>query len=499
MSSNNTKLKLRPIMFVGTGSDVGKSIINAAFCRIFKQDGYNPAPFKAQNMSLNSYATPEGGEIGRAQAVQAEAAGIACHTDMNPILLKPLNNMAAQIILHGKAIGNQTAQEYFYKEDRDKLFKEAMEAYHRLEKKYNPMVIEGAGSISEINLRDKDITNMRVAIEAGAAAFLVTDIDRGGVFGSVVGTLQLLTPEERNHIKGIIINKFRGDIELFKDGRQMLETLTGKPVIGVIPYFTDIIIEDEDSVALETKRNTYQQNKINIAVVLVRHMSNFTDINVLSNWDGVNLYFAATPEDLKLADLIIIPGSKSTINDLMDLKKRGLADSIINAHKQGKGIYGICGGYQMMGMEILDPDQIEGTHVKVEGLGMLPVKTIITGEKTVQQRDFYFRGNKKEKCHGYEIHMGVTNVLSGDENPLLEFSNGSSEGYYKDDKTWGTYVHGIFDNESVIKSVLTSIGNETKPEIRFSHGSFKEMQYNKLATLIKSNLDMDRVYEILSA
>jgi adenosylcobyric acid synthase len=257
-------------MFVGTGSDVGKSIINAAFCRIFKQDGYSPAPFKAQNMSLNSFATTEGLEIGRAQAVQAEAAGIPCSVDMNPILLKPLSNMNAQVVLNGKPLGNKSAQEYFLGTDREFLFNEAMKAFSRLEEKFNPIVVEGAGSISEINLRDKDITNMRVAIEKNADVYLVADIDRGGVFASVYGTIQLLTKEEKKQLKGIIINKFRGDIKLFEEGKKMMEELCKLPVVGIVPYYNNIIIEDEDSVVLDKKLRQKQEGKVNIAVVFAQ-------------------------------------------------------------------------------------------------------------------------------------------------------------------------------------------------------------------------------------
>ena len=271
-------VRLKPIMFVGTCSDAGKSVINAAFCRIFKQDGYHPAPFKAQNMSLNSYSTPEGGEMGRAQVVQAEACGIAPHTDMNPVLLKPTNDKSSQVVLNGRPVGNMSARDYFGMQNRkEELFEEAVEAFHRLESRYSPIVLEGAGSISELNLRDRDITNMRMAERAGAATFLVADIDRGGVFGSVYGTIALLKPEERALMKGIIINKFRGDASLFDDGRKIIEDLTGVPVVGVIPWFRDIKIEEEDSVALDMKRNTYRDGKINVAIILLKRMSNFTD------------------------------------------------------------------------------------------------------------------------------------------------------------------------------------------------------------------------------
>ena len=347
-------------MFVGTGSDVGKSVVNAAFCRIFKQDGYTPAPFKAQNMSLNSYATPNGLEIGRAQAMQAEACGIACNSDMNPILLKPTSYTASQVILNGKSLGNKSASEYFLKTDRDWLFSEAMKAYHRLNEQYNPIVIEGAGSISEINLWDKDITNMRVAIEADASVFLIADIDRGGVFASVYGTITLLPENERKLIKGIIINKFRGDISLFSDGKKIIEDLTGIPVVGIIPWFRDIFIDDEDSVVIDSKQQFAKDNKINIAVVLLKHMSNFTDFNYLERIPEVHLFYAANPSDIEKADIVIIPGSKNTISDMQYLRNSGMAKAILNAHTAQKAVYGICGGYQIMGAEIRDPQHIEG-------------------------------------------------------------------------------------------------------------------------------------------
>ena len=282
--------RLHPLMFAGTGSDVGKSIISAAFCRIFKQDGYRPAPFKAQNMALNSYATPEGLEIGRAQAVQAEAAGVPCHTDMNPLLLKPQSDCTSQVVLNGRPIGNRSAYGYFHKEGREELRREVCAAYDRLSKKYNPVVLEGAGSISEINLREVDLVNLPMAMYAGADVILVADIDRGGVFASVYGSVMLLTPEERKHVKGILINKFRGDIRLFESGVKMLEELCGIPVVGVVPYYKDIYIEEEDSLALATKSLQAEQGKVNIAVVLLRHLSNFTDFNVLERDPRVHLF-----------------------------------------------------------------------------------------------------------------------------------------------------------------------------------------------------------------
>ena len=333
---------LKPIMFVGTCSDAGKSVINAAFCRIFKQDGYSPAPFKAQNMSLNSFSTPEGGEMGRAQVVQAEACGIAPHTDMNPVLLKPTSDKGSQVILNGRPIGNMSAHDYFgMKLQKEDLFKEAQAAFDRLKSQYNPIVLEGAGSISEINLRDRDITNMRMAIYAQADTYLVADIDRGGVFGSVYGTIALLKPEERKLVKGIIINKFRGDISLFEEGRKIIEELTGIPVVGIIPYFRNIKIEEEDSVALEMKTNTYQDGKINVAIILLKRMSNFTDFDVLEMDSRFNAYYTNNVEEIEKADIILLPGTKNTLADLQSIRANGTAEAIVRAYKNGKKVIGI--------------------------------------------------------------------------------------------------------------------------------------------------------------
>lgn len=488
--SNST---LRPIMFVGTGSDVGKSIINAGFCRIFKQDGYSPAPFKAQNMSLNSFAGIDGLELGRAQAVQAEACGIEPLSEMNPILLKPTSHQNAQVVLNGKPIGNQSAKEYFLGTDRDALFAEAMKAYEKLARQYNPMVIEGAGSISEINLRDKDITNMRVALEVDAAVILIADIDRGGIFASVYGTLELLPPDERALVKGILINKFRGDIDLFAKGKRMLEQLTGVPVVGIVPYFQDIHVDDEDSVVIDHKSGKTREGLMNVAVVLLRHMSNFTDFNVLERIPEINLFYTANPEEIEKADVVIIPGSKNTIADLDNLRKSGLAKAILNSHQKGNAVYGICGGYQMMGHEIHDPEQVEGSVTFMPGLGILPVITTLTDEKKTVQSTFTFR-NDPGNCLGYEIHMGQTELLAGE--PLTQLADGSPDGCFLNEKTWGTYLHGIFDNLPVIQSVLRSCGKETRLQ-EFNYPEYKNEQYNKLAELLRESCDMEYVYSIL--
>ncbi len=480
-------------MFVGTGSDVGKSVINAAFCRIFLQDGHSPAPFKAQNMSLNSYASAEGLELGRAQAVQAEACGIPCLSAMNPILLKPTSHQNAQVVLNGKPMGNQSAREYFMHTDREFLFSEAMKAWHSLNEKYNPMVMEGAGSISEVNLWDKDITNMRVAVETDAAVILVADIDRGGVFGSVYGTIQLLPEHERKLVKGILINKFRGDISLFEEGRKILEQLTGIPVLGVVPYFNDIHIEQEDSVVIDYKHGSSQNGQLNVAVVLLRHMSNFTDFNVLEQMPGVNLYYTAHPDELAKADIVLVPGSKNTIADLMHLRERGLAQAIVQAHRNGKAVYGICGGYQILGLEIRDPHHVEGEVEQMPGLGLLPVITTLTEEKHTVQTQFHF-SSSEEICKGYEIHMGQTELQAG--QALCTLADGTPEGCFVSPKLWGSYIHGILDNSAVLTEIMQANG-ASDDRLSFDYAAFKEEQYNKLADHVRQHVDMDYLYSVL--
>lgn len=482
-------------MFVGTGSDVGKSVVNAGFCRIFKQDGYSPAPYKAQNMSLNSYATPEGLEIGRAQAVQAEACQIPCHTDMNPVLLKPTTNKSAQVVLNGKPIGNQTAYEFFMGNNRHELFEEVKKAFFSLESRYSPIVMEGAGSISEINLRTRDITNMSIAIAAQAQTFLVADIDRGGVFASVYGSILLLTEEERKRIKGIIINKFRGDIKLFEEGKTMMEELCGVPVVGIIPYYQDIHIEEEDSVMLQTKFSQAAEGKVNVAVVLLKKMSNFTDFNVLERDERVHLFYTNNIDEIAKADIIILPGSKSTIADLNDLRKNGVAKAVVQAYKQNKTVIGICGGFQMMGETIEDPYQVESTQEFTPGLGILPVKTVLAENKVTEQVRFSFK-NDERKCQGYEIHMGESEIASSDAKPLALTETGKQDGCWLNDNCWGTYIHGILDNQQVVDDLLAPFADKIG-EKSFDYAAFKEEQYDKLADHIRKYVDMDYIYEQL--
>ena len=494
------KNRLHPIMFAGTGSDVGKSIVAAAFCRIFRQDGYSPAPFKAQNMALNSYATPEGLEIGRAQAVQAEAAGIPCHTDMNPLLLKPQSDHTSQVVLNGKPIGNRHAYDYFRKEGRAELRVAVCEAYDRLSERYNPIVLEGAGSLAEINLRDSDLVNMPMAMHAKADVILVGDIDRGGVFASVYGSLVLLTPEERKRVKGIIINKFRGDIRLFESGIKMLEELCGIPVLGVIPYYKDIHIEEEDSVVLATKAIQAEKGKVNVAVVLLRHISNFTDFNVLERDPRVHLFYTNNVDELDKADIILLPGSKSTIDDLYELRRNGVAQAIIRAHRRGATVMGICGGYQMMGQQILDPDHVEGELEALPGLGLLPMVTRMSGEKVTRQVKFQLHRGGDEAMHGYEIHMGVTTAIEGEKvQPLTLMENGETDGCLVNETCMGTYIHGILDNASFIDFLLQPHAHKlTEEATAFDYQQFKEQQYDKLADHVRAHVRLPLIYQILT-
>ena len=467
---------LRSVMLVGTGSDVGKSVLSTALCRIFLQDGYSPAPFKAQNMALNSYATPDGLEIGRAQAVQAEACGLPPHTDMNPLLLKPNSEHTTQVVLNGRPVGNRSAYDYFRREGREELRSAVHAAYDRLASRYNPIVMEGAGSVSELNLRDTDLVNMPMARYADADVLLVADIDRGGVFASCYGSIMLQTPEDRRRIRGIIINKFRGDIRLFDDGCHMIEELCGVPVLGVVPMFRDIVIDEEDSVALEQKNRRPERGRTNVAVVLLRHISNFTDFGVLERDERANLFYTNNPVDLEQADIIILPGTKATLDDLLALRRNGMAQAIIAANREGKTVVGICGGFQMLGQTVCDPDGIEGSIEELPGLGLLPIHTTMTAEKTTRQVEFRFNG---QLCQGYEIHQG----RSDNEASVLH------EGH-----CIGTYIHGFLDNAPVLDFLLRE--KSVRPDARSLH-DFREEQYDRLADHVRRHVDISKLYDIM--
>ncbi len=473
--------RLHPVMLAGTGSDVGKSVVAAAFCRIFRQDGYHPAPFKAQNMALNSYATPDGLEIGRAQAVQAEAASVACHTDMNPLLLKPQSDHSSQVVLHGKPIGSKSAYDYWRRGSSEIDFRaEVCAAFDRLASRYNPIVMEGAGSISELNLRDTDLVNLPMARHAKADVLLVGDIDRGGVFASVYGSIALQSAADRRLIKGIIINKFRGDMSLFAEGRKMLEDICRVPVLGVIPYYHDIHIEEEDSVSLQQKQRQMAEGKVNVAVVLLRHISNFTDFDVLERDPRVNLFYTSNTTDISQADIIILPGTKTTLDDLLELRRNGCAQAIQRAHREGRMVVGICGGYQMLGQSIDDPEGIEGTVARLPGLGLLPIHTTMTATKQTRQVTFRFDG---KECRGYEIHQGVSDT---------------SEAVLQAGHCIGTYIHGFLDNAPVIDYLLGGLCAEKCQPVAFDYQAYKEEQYNRLADHVRRYVDMDRIYQILT-
>jgi adenosylcobyric acid synthase len=446
-------------------------------------------------MALNSFATPEGLEIGRAQAVQAEAAGVPCHTDMNPLLLKPTTDTVCQVVLNGKSIGNQHAFDYFTSNNKANLRKEVCAAFDRLKTRYNPIVIEGAGSISEINLREVDLVNMPMAAHAGASVILVADIDRGGVFASVYGSVMLLTEDERKLVKGILINKFRGDIRLFESGIKMIEDLCKIPVIGVIPYFRDIYIEEEDSVMLHTKNQFAKEGKVNIAVVLLQHMSNFTDFNPLEQDERVHLFYTNQPKDLESADIIIVPGTKSTLHDLQILRRDGMAQAIIQAKNDGKTVLGICGGYQMLGAELSDPNGIESDIQQLPGLNLLPLRTTLEGEKITRQVRFTFHTGKIN-CGGYEIHNGRTEILSADAQTLNILEDGSEDGCING-KCLGTYIHGILDNAGFVDYLVQPYLAQKSVGTSFDYLKFKEEQYDKLAAHVREHVNMDLVYSMI--
>ena len=481
------------IMVQGTMSGAGKSLLCAALCRIFAQDGLRAVPFKSQNMALNSFVTKDGLEMGRAQVVQAQAAGVEPDVRMNPILLKPSSDVGSQVIVNGEVRGQMKASEYF--RTKRQLVPNILKAYDSLAEEADVIVIEGAGSPAEINLKSEDIVNMGLAEMVDAPVLLVGDIDRGGVFAQLYGTVELLEEKERRRIKGLVINKFRGDASLFEEGRNLLKELTGIPVVGVIPWFRDIKIEEEDSVALDMKNNTYKDGKINVAIILLKRMSNFTDFDVLEMDPRFNPYYTNNIDEIEKADIILLPGSKNTLSDLQSLRANGIAMAIIRAHKAGKKVIGICGGYQMMGVRLEDPESIEGNIPAIPGLGLLPQCTVIEQEKITRQSDFAFLPSSENKdCKGYEIHMGRTTLL-GDapEQPVARLEDGRTDGYYLNNRCWGSYMHGILDNPAVLDNLAEGFDTETTTG-PFDYAAFKEEQYDKLAALVREHVDMEYIY-----
>lgn len=491
------------IMVQGTASNAGKSVLVAALCRIFKQDGYKVAPFKSQNMALNSFITDDGLEMGRAQVMQAEACNIKPDVRMNPILLKPTSDCGSQVILNGKSIGNKTAKEYFKNKSALKPF--IKQTFNSLANDFDIIVIEGAGSPAEINLKQDDIVNMGMAKLANAPVLLVGDIDRGGVFASLYGTVKLLEQDEQDRICGLIINKFRGDKEILSSGLDMLEDLTKKPVLGVVPYIP-LDIDDEDSLSsrLDNKNSV---NLINIAVIKLPHISNFTDFDPLSRTNGVGLNYVERPEQLENADLIIIAGTKNTISDLKWLRENGLEAQILKCHARNIPILGICGGYQMMGQLISDPENTEGGG-QINGIGLLPVKTVFCKNKTTTQAtgnilniDGIFSSLSSKNTIGYEIHMGETKLLEG-AKPFQILKRGKMEifdGCYNNN-VYGTYLHGIFDNSEITLSLINAIAKKKNISIENNHINlyeYKQIQYDKLADLVRNSLDINKIYSIM--
>lgn len=490
----------KAIMVQGTMSNAGKSLVCAGLCRVFKQDGYRVAPFKAQNMALNSFITEEGLEMGRAQVVQAEACGIAPSVRMNPILLKPVTDMGSQVIVNGEVRGNMSAAEYYA--IKRSLVPDIRRAYHSLAENYDIIVLEGAGSPAELNLKQDDIVNMGMARLAKAPVLLVGDIDRGGVFAQIYGTIALLEEEEQSMVKATIINKFRGDAGLLSPGLSILKKLTGKPVAGVIPYLT-LDLEDEDSLAERLTRKT-PGAVIDIAVVRLPRLSNFTDFAAFEATPGVGVRYVGSTDELGNPDMVILPGTKSTISDLKWLRECGLEASIKKLASHGMVVFGVCGGYQMLGRYIVDREGVEGGGT-IEGMGLLPVNTEFAAEKRrtrtaakVLQTEGILGRLTGADLEGYEIHMGRTSLTQG-AKPFLLLADGVTDGCVYGN-VYGSYLHGFFDSAVCRDAVYSALCEKkgVSPVVKaFDLKAYKETQYDLLAEGIRENLDMKRIYQIL--
>ncbi len=478
------------IMVQGTMSNVGKSILCAGLCRVFRQDGYRVAPFKSQNMALNSFITADGGEMGRAQVVQAFAAGVEPDVRMNPILLKPTTDVGSQVIVGGKALGNMHAVEY-YRRKRD-FIPAVMEAYNSLAADYDIIVIEGAGSPAEINLKQDDIVNMGFAKLVDAPVLLVGDIDPGGVFAQLYGTISLLEPDERERVRGLIINKFRGDLSILEPGIDMLEKLCGVHVAGVLPYL-HLDIDDEDSLSTRFS-NSMTRRTIDVAVIKLPRISNFTDFSPFERYEDVSLRYISRPDELGAPDLVIIPGTKSTISDLMWMRQNGLEAAVKKLSSAGVPIFGICGGYQMLGRTISDPEHVETAAAEsIDGMGLLGFDTVFEGEKvqrqtsgTLPQVDGIFSALGGLEYTGYEIHMGRGG------GGVLENSG----------CVYGSYIHGIFDSDRITDAILAALCKKKGVDFAslgsYDAEGYRERQYDLLADAVRAGLDMDFVYRVLN-
>lgn len=494
----------KAIMVQGTMSNAGKSVLVAALCRIFKEDGYKVAPFKSQNMALNSFITKEGLEMGRAQVAQAEAAGVEPSVLMNPILLKPTNDTSSQVIVNGEVWENMSAKEY-YKQKRV-LVPEVKKAFNKLSEENDIIVIEGAGSPAEINLKENDIVNMFMAKMADAPVLLVGDIDRGGVFASLVGTMALFDDDEKQRVKGLVINKFRGDESILSPGLKTLEEITGKNVVGVVPYL-DVDIDDEDSLTERFDRKN-EPALIDMAVIRTPRISNFTDFSVFESVSGVKVRYVKNPDDLGNPDMIFLPGTKNTMEDLLWMRQNGLEAKIKKLAAAGKAIFGICGGYQMLGETLSDPYGVEhgGT---MAGMALLPTETVFEKDKirtrvdgTFNNVDGIFSGLKGLNLEGYEIHMGTTKINGGINMTSLKSLNGEEKiDGLSNGNVYGSYVHGIFDKEGVANEIVSALlkakGLDDTEAKSVNVEEYKEEQYVKLAKGVRKALNMKKIYEML--
>jgi adenosylcobyric acid synthase len=499
-------------MVMGTGSDAGKSLTVAALCRILRQDGFNVAPFKAQNMALNSFATIEGHEIGRAQAMQAQAAGIEPHVDMNPILLKPTSDNSSQVILKGNVLGNFRGIDYYAL--KTPLLEVVSAAYERLASRHDIIVLEGAGSPVEINLKHCDVVNLRMAELADASCVLVADIDRGGVFASLVGTYSLLEPVERARFCGFLINKFRGDVDLFTSGIEFLEKKLVQPCLGVIPYLRDHGIDDEDAASCERRAARPplpSRAQLGVCVVPFPYLANFTDFTALEQQPNVVVYYARDPDEARCADVLILPGSKNTISDLLWLKSNGWRTAIENHVAAGKPLLGICGGFQMLGRAIRDPYRAESEIEATDGLSILNVETSLAREKTTRQvsANLYdnsvLHTNTNPQFSGYEIHLGETSLREGVQ-PLFRFQRAGDPAVRydgavgHDGRVLGTYLHGLFDSAEglvwILNHWLRMCGKDLVQEVVDPAGE-RERRYDALADHFRRHLNLDLIYRTL--
>ena len=495
----NTSPKYQPIMVVGTGSHVGKSVLVAGLCRVFARRGISVAPFKAQNMALNSGITADGLEMGRAQITQAEAAGVEPRVEMNPILLKPTSQVGSQVVLMGRVLGNYQGRDYYQLKPR--LVRRVMAAFRRLQADHQLIVLEGAGSCAEVNLKKNDLVNMSMARRAGAKVLICADIDTGGVFAQVVGSLSLLTPGERKLVHGVVINKFRGDPALFSTGIEFLEMRTQRPVLGVVPRFEHIALPQEDGVALERGEMAFSPGRVRVGVVRLSHISNYTDADALAAEESVALSWIEKPGELAGLDLVILPGTKNTLAALRALQASGLYDGIRAFHAIGGRILGLCGGYQLLGEVIADPLGVEGPPAEAPGLGLLPVRTEMAGEKTTTRAQarclaglpFGVEG----PVSGYEIHMGLTRAMGRDRPAMLITSRVEQpvqveEGQVSPDgRVVGTYLHGILDNDLLRRALLAWASGVAPEEGLADYAAFKDRQYDLLADLLEEHLNLD--------